>query len=192
MKNVLIINGHPDPESFCSAIVKSYQEGAELTKNKVTVLNLYALNFELNLQYGYRKRTELEQDLLEAQRLIKWADHIVWVYPLWWGSVPALLKGFLDRTFLPGFAFQKRENSVWWDKLLTGKTSHIISTMDQPSWYYWLINGRPTHYAFKKMTLEFCGIKPVKTTNIGPLRLSTQEYRKKWLEKIKKMGSSLR
>lgn len=192
MKNILIINGHPDPESFCSSIVKSYQQGAELAKNRVFVLQLSTLNFNLNLQLGYRKRTDLEPDLLQAQRLIKWADHIVWVFPIWWGNIPALLKGFLDRTLLPGFAFQYREGSVWWDKLLTGKTAHVINTLDQPYWYYWLINGRPTHYSFKKMTLEFCGIKPVKTTNIGPMRLSKIAFREKWLEKIKKMGSSYR
>jgi NAD(P)H dehydrogenase (quinone) len=99
-----------------------------------------------------------------------------------------MLKGFIDRTFLPGFAFQKRENSVWWDKLLTNKTAHIISTLDQPAWYYWLINGRPTYYAMKKMTLEFCGITPVKTTTIGPLRLSKEAFRLDWLAKMERLG----
>lgn len=133
-------------------------------------------------------RTELEPDLLDAQEKIKWADHMVWIYPVWWGSLPAILKGFIDRTFLPGFAFQKRENSVWWDKLLTNKTARIISTLDQPAWYYYLINRQPSNNAMKKMTLEFCGIKPVKVTTIGPLRLSKDEFRHSWLKKIEKLG----
>ncbi|MGI9553278.1 MAG: NAD(P)H-dependent oxidoreductase, partial [Aurantibacter sp.] len=105
-----------------------------------------------------------------------------------WGSVPAIMKGFFDRLFLPGFAFQKREGSLWWDKLLTQKSARIICTMDQPPWYYRLINGRPSHYAMKKLTLNFVGIKPVKITSIGPLRLSKIEFRTKWLKKVEQLG----
>lgn len=191
MKKVLIINGHPDVLSYGAALAAAYKKGAVDSNAEVKEIVVANLKFNPNLGFGYRKRTELEKDLLEAQEKIKWAEHIVWVYPVWWGGLPALLKGFIDRTFLPGFAFAKRENSLWWDKLLTGKTAHIISTLDQPAWYYWLVNGRPTYYAMKKMTLEFCGIKPVRTTTIGPLRLSSEDYRKKWLLKIEKQGRKL-
>ena len=93
---------------------------------------------------------------------------------------------------MPGFAFQYRDNSVWWDKLLTGKSAHVINTLDQPAWYYWLVNGRPGYYAMKKMVLEFCGIKPVKTTAFGPIRNSTDDYRARWLEKIERFGADLK
>lgn len=138
--------------------------------------------------FGYRQRTDLEPDLLAAQEHIRWANHLVWIYPVWWGSLPALLKGFIDRVFLPGFAFRKRENSVWWDKLLTGKSARIISTLDQPAWYYWLVYRRPSHHAMKQLTLHFSGIRPVRTTTIGPLRLSTDTYRQKWLTTIEQLG----
>jgi NAD(P)H dehydrogenase (quinone) len=187
-KKILIIIGHPDEQSFNFALADAYEKGAIASGAEVKKIIVKDLNFDLNLQFGYRQRTELEPDLLDAQAKIQWAEHLVWIYPVWWGGVPALLKGFIDRTFLPGFSFQKRENSVWWDKLLTNKTARIISTLDQPAWYYWLINGRPTYFAMKKMTLEFCGIKPVKTTTIGPLRLSKESYRKDWLVKIEKLG----
>ncbi|MEL7223084.1 MAG: NAD(P)H-dependent oxidoreductase, partial [Bacteroidota bacterium] len=134
------------------------------------------------------KRTELEPDLLEAQEKLKWADHLVWVYPVWWGSVPAIMKGFLDRVLLPGFAFQKREGSVWWDKYFTGKTAHLITTMDQPTWYYRLVYKSPSHYAMKKLTMNFIGVKSVKITAIGPIRLSTVAFREKWLGKIQRLG----
>jgi len=145
------------------------ESGAEVQE-----INIAELSFNPNLEFGYRKRTELEPDLLKAQESIKWASHIVWVYPVWWGSVPALMKGFLDRVLLPGFAFKKREGSVWWDKFLTGKTSRIICTMDQPTWYYRWLNGRPSHIAMKKLTMNFIGIKKVRITSIGPLRLSKE------------------
>lgn len=192
MKKILIINGHPDTESFATAIADAYKKGALQAGAEIKELVIANLDFNPILQFGYRKRTELEPDLLDAQQKILWAEHIVWVYPIWWGERPALLKGFIDRAFLPGFAFKYRENSVWWDKLLVGRSAHVISTLDQPAWYYWLINGRPTFYSMKKMTLEFSGFKPVRTTTIGPIRRSTDEYRAKWLRKIEQLGKNLR
>lgn len=186
MKKILIINGHPDHESFNAALVSSYQKSAVDAGNEVKTIELRLLHFSPNLEFGYRQRTELEPDLVQARELILWAEHIVWVYPVWWGSLPAILKGFIDRTFLPGFAFQKRENSVWWDKLLTGRSAHIICTMDMPPWYYALVYGKPSTRAMKNLTLEFCGIKPVKVTSIGPIRLSSSTFREKWLKRIEK------
>lgn len=187
-KKILIINGHPDKESYCFAIAKAYKKGVLDSDAELKEIVISHLKFNPNLEFGYRKRTTLEPDLLEAQEKIKWANHLVWIYPVWWGSYPAIMKGFLDRVFLPGFAFQKRENSVWWDKLLTNKTARVISTLDQPAWYYRWINKQPSHIAIKKLTLNFIGIKKVKFTTIGPLRLSKESYRKNWLTKIEKLG----
>jgi len=190
--NILIINGHPDKESFNWALANAYKKGVLKAGAEVQGLNIVELDFDVNLQFGYRKRTELEPDLLAAQEKIKWADHLVWIYPVWWGSVPAIMKGFLDRVLLPGFAFKKREGSVWWDKYLTGKTARIISTMDQPTWYYRFINGQPSHVAMRKLTMNFIGINKVRTTAIGPLRLSKQDFRDKWLKKVEVLGERMK
>jgi putative NADPH-quinone reductase len=125
---------------------------------------------------------------LAAWQKIKNADHLVWIHPVWWGGLPAITKGFIDRLFLPGMAFQYRENSVWWDKLLKGKTAHIITTLDQPGWYYRLFFGRPSVNQLKKSTLEFCGIKPVKVTYIGIVKTADDVQRKKWLQKVYNLG----
>lgn len=188
-KRILLINGHPDHESFNFALAAAYKTGATAAGFDVRELIIRDLKFSPDLSYGYRLRCELEPDLLRAQEWIKWADHLVWVYPVWWAGLPALLKGFLDRVFLPGFAFKKRENSVWWDKLLTGKSARIISTMDQPPWYYWLIYRAPSHRAMKHCTLEFCGISPVRITSFGPLRLSKPATREQWLKKAGQLGA---
>lgn len=188
MRKILIINGHPDKESYCFALAEAYSKGALASGAEVQEIVVADLQFSPNLQFGYRKRTELEPDLKDSWEKIQWADHLVWVYPVWWGSIPAILKGFVDRVFLPGFVFKKRENSLWWDKLLTGKSARIISTLDQPAWYYWLVNRQPSHNAMKKQTLEFCGVKPVRVTTIGPIRLSKEEFRKKWLTKVENLG----
>ena len=188
MKKILIINGHPDPESFNLALANAYKKGALSGGAEVKEIHIRDLQFNPNLQFGYRKRTELEPDLIDAQQKITWAEHIVWVYPVWWGSVPAIMKGFLDRVLLPGFAFKKREGSVWWDKFLTGKTSRLICTLDQPGWFYRLINGAPTHKAMKRLTLKFIGINKVKISTVAPLRLSKPEFREEWLLKIEGLG----
>lgn len=188
MKKILIIQGHPDRESYCYALAEAYQKGALASGAEVRHIKTSELDFNPNLAYGYRHRTELEPCLLLAQEDIRWAEHIVIVHPVWWGMVPAVLKGLLDRVMLPGFAFQKRPNSIWWDKLLKGRSARIISTMDQPSWYYRLVNKSPSNHAIKKLTLEFCGIKPVKVTNIGPLRLAKESFREKWLERVEATG----
>lgn len=189
MKKILIINGHPNAESFNNGLFEAYKKGARTTGAEIREIVIKDLQFNPNLQFGYQKRTELEPDLLDAWEKIKWADHLVWVHPVWWGGLPAITKGFIDRLFLPGFVFQNRENSVWWDKLLTGKTGHIITTMDQPGWYYWLAYGQGSINQLKKSTLEFCGIKPVKVTRIGPIKHSTLSWREKWLDKVEKMGT---
>lgn len=187
-KRIAIIIGHPDKESYNFALAEAYKLGAEKSGYEVREIIIRDLDFNPNLEFGYRKRTELEPDLLKSQETLKWADHLVWVYPVWWGSVPAIIKGFLDRVLLPGFAFTKREGSVWWDKHFTGKTSRILSTLDQPSWYYVLFNGSPSHKAMKNLTMKFIGVKSVKMTSIGPLRLSKDTFRKKWLERVERLG----
>ena len=104
-KRVLVILGHPANDSFCAALVDSYVEGARETQAEIKVLRLGELDFNPILQ-GYKTSTPLEPDLVAAQQAITWAEHLVFVYPIWWGAMPALLKGFIDRTFLPSFAFK--------------------------------------------------------------------------------------
>ncbi len=132
MKKVLIIQGHPNPESLNAAIGEAYKKGALTAKAEVQEIIVQDLDFNPS----YTADLELEPDLQKAQKQILWADHIVIIHPLWWGGIPALLKGFIDRVFLPGFAYKFKEGSVWWDKLLKGRTGRIIYTMDQPYFYY--------------------------------------------------------
>jgi len=192
MKKIVIINGHPNPESFNHAIAAAYKEGAEKKGAEVRMLTLSDLNFNPNLQFGYRKRVDWEPDLQDAWETISWADHQVWVHPIWWGGMPALMKGFIDRLFLPGKAFQYRPNSLFWDPYLKGKTARIITTLDQPSWYYRFVYARPSINQLKKTVLQFCGVKPVKHTYIGIVKTASTEKRAQWLQKIQAMGMALK
>jgi putative NADPH-quinone reductase len=189
---ILIINGHPNKESLCFALANAYKEGAIRAGATVKELVIADLQFNPNLQYGYRKRIDWERDLAAAWESIQWADHLVWVHPVWWGGLPAVTKGFIDRVFLPGYAFKYREGSVWWDKLLKGKTAHIITTLDQPGIYYRLAFGRPSVNQLRRSVLQFCGIKPVKVTYIGIVKTATEQKRLQWLSAVREMGTRLK
>ena len=191
MKNILIINGHPNKKSYCHALAEAYATGASSAGNPVVLLHLSELRFNFNLADGYSKKSETETDLLMAQEKIKWAQHIVVVHPVWWGSVPAILKGFFDKTLLPGFAFKYRDKGPLWDKLLSGRTAHIIYTTDTPVWFYRYFYKAPSLNQVKDRTLGFCGIKTIKVAGIGPIRKSQPAFRQRWLEKIKQAGTQV-
>jgi len=188
MKKILIISAHPNKESLCSILAKSYFNGAEMTGAKCTLIHLIDLNINPNLLYGFQKRMEVEPDVLKMQQEIINADHIVFVYPNWWSTYPAILKGFVDRVFLPGFAFKYRENSIFIDRLLTGRTARLIITMDSPSWYYRIFLKRPGIISLKKGILEFCGIKPVSVTTFNMIKTSNEVKRKQWIANVELLG----
>ncbi|WCL49845.1 NAD(P)H-dependent oxidoreductase [Leptospira sp. GIMC2001] len=188
MKRITIISGHPDRESYSEALADAYAKGAREGNANVTYLKLRELRFSLVLEHGYRKRTQLERDLFSAKKRIADSDHLVFVYPTWWGFMPALMKGFIDRVFLPGFAFKYKPNSLFWDKYFTGKSARVITTMDAPYWYYWLANGRPGEKLMKNMILEFCGVKPVKFWTLDSMRYRKKEWLEKKLIEAEKLG----
>lgn len=188
MSDVLIIVGHPTPKSFTGAMAESYAEGMRRSGIDTTLLWLSELQFAPILHAGFNKIQELEPDLVRAQELIERAAHIVWVYPTWWGHWPALMKGFVDRLFLPGWGFQYGE-SAFPEKLLKGRSARIISTMDSPSWWYRFMYGRPGHRALKDATLWFCGITPVYDSTFYNCHSASDQKRAAWLEKLKEVAA---
>ena len=190
-KRVLVILGHPSEASLCSAIANAYLKGAQAAEHEVRFLSLGKLKFDPILRDGYNTIQALEPDLVAAQESIAWAEHLVFVYPIWWGSIPAILKGFFDRIFLPGFAFKFRKNALMVDGLLRHRTAHLIATMDTPPWYYRLVYRMPGHNQMKRTILEFCGIKPVKISSFGPVKNSQASTREKWLTSAYKFGMNI-
>jgi NAD(P)H dehydrogenase (quinone) len=182
----LVIFGHPNSDSLCGAVAEQYIKAAT-QHSQVQVLCLGDLEFQ-PYSLGYNKPLALEPDLEHAQELILWAEHLVFVYPTWWGNLPALLSGFLERVLLPGFAFQYRKNSKLWDKLLAGKTARIMTTMDSPVWWHFLTTFAPGINALKQAVLEFCGVSKIKTTIFPEVRASSLEQRQKWLARAAHLG----
>ena len=189
-QKVLVLNGNPNLESYGSSLCDAYVEGARNAGGEVHLLSLGQLSFDVNLPSGYRDLPDLEPDIVHAIDRIRWADHMVWVHPLWWYGYPAIMKGFIDRTFLPGVTF-KFSGGALPEKLLHGKTGRIITTADTPGFFYrWLMRS-PAENQLKRGTLEFCGVSPVRTTYIAPLRKSTLAFRESWLRKVRNLGEKL-
>ncbi|HSX90791.1 MAG TPA: NAD(P)H-dependent oxidoreductase [Pseudomonas sp.] len=188
-KRILMILGTPKNVSLCTALGEAYAQGARDKGHVVRQLKLGEMSFDPILRGGYEQSQTLEPDLLEAQRQIHWAEHLVFVYPVWWGGIPALLKGFFDRTFLPGFAFKYRNRSQLWDKLLSGRTADLLVTMDTPPWYFRWIYGAPAHRQMIRTILGFSGIKTRRLSEFAPVRPSSEAQRQNWLRRAESLGS---
>jgi NAD(P)H dehydrogenase (quinone) len=181
-QRILVILGHPSNASLCSTLADTYTHAAKIAGHEVRVLRLGDLTFDPILHDGYQQIQPLEPDPLSAQSDILWATHLTFVFPIWWGGIPALLKGFIDRIFLPGFAFKYRAGKAFPDKLLQGRTAHLLVTLDTPPWYYRWFYRMPGIHQMRKTTLAFCGIQPIKTLLFGPVLGSTPAQRSTWLK----------
>lgn len=187
MKKILIIDAHPNENSFCCSIAKRYESTLMSQDVEVKRVRLGDLVFDPILRYGYQKRMDLEPDLLKALELLKWCDLIVWVYPVWWSSMPALAKGFIDRLFLPGLTYEVIPNSYFMKGLLKGKKLQIITTLDQPSWFYKLYFKAPSEHQIKQI-FRLCGVKKISTLYFGPIKTSTTDKRVYWLSRVERLA----
>ncbi|MDO6708584.1 NAD(P)H-dependent oxidoreductase [Photobacterium sp. 1_MG-2023] len=185
-KNILLLNANPKTESFARALADAYEIEA---REQFTVhrLNLSDMEFDPNLAAGYDAIQPLEPGLKAFQRQLAGADHLVLIAPIWWGGLPAQLKGFIDRTFLPGFAFQFEGDSPEPVPLLKGKTARIILTMDAPAEML-AEQAEPVLAQLDRFTLQFCGFSPAETTLLGSVILSTETQRQLWLKDIQALG----
>lgn len=184
-KKILVINGHPDPLSYNEALAQSYIDALKDCDGvEIKYLALHSLDFNPNLEYGYRKRTELEPDLLKALEYINWSDHTVWIHPLWWLGLPAIMKGFFDRAFLPGIAFKHNPDGETVG-LFKGKTARIITTGgDLDINIYTDIYKSSGLIQLRDGILAYCGIQTIDTTFIGPMNNLTYEDRAFWLKEV--------
>jgi putative NADPH-quinone reductase len=184
-KRILVILGHPRNKSFCGALADSYIEGAQAAGAVVRHIKLADLKF--NAVSGAEGK-KLEPDLARAQDDIAWAQHIVFAYPSWWSTMPALLKGFLDRVLTPCFAFKFHTEHYWWERLLKGRTARLLVTVDSPVILHYLYFLAPGHTMMKRGILGFCGIRPVKASTFGAVVDSDDAQRKTWLLKARRLG----
>src|SRR3990167_4594607 len=169
MKKVFILLGHPDKDSFNSTLMSDYQKGAEAAGHEVRRMNIGDMQFDPILHHGYRAIQELEPDLKVFQENVRWCDHLVISYPSWWSTMPALLKGLIDRVWLPGFAFKFSPNGIIWERLMKGKSATMVVTSDTMPLIQRIIFGDTTN-ELKKGVLWFAGFGPIYVRKFGYLK----------------------
>ena len=186
----LLILAHPRRDSLCGALFDAYAAGAREAGVECRELILSEMKFDPNVHTASPEQQSLEPDLVRAQRDIHWAEHLVFVYPTWWGTFPALLKGFLDRVMTPGFAFRHVTHDKW-DKLLTGRTADLITTMDTPPLIYRFVYREPGRQALVRATLGYFGVRAARIEAFGPVVASITAQRSLWRGRARASGSRL-
>jgi putative NADPH-quinone reductase len=189
IRNILILNGHPDAASkgLCHAVAEAYAEGAREAGHDVRRLDVAALDFGfLRTQAEFEAGTP-SPAIAAAQESLRWANHVVVIYPLWLGDVPAVLKAFLEQTLRPGFAYSYRKNGFPVQHL-KGRSARIITTMGMPAlvyrWYY-RAHGLKN---LERNVLRFVGFSPVRATLLGSVGTRGKASIMRSLEQVKSLG----
>jgi len=186
-KKILILLGNSDKETYSGHLADVYEEGAKEEGHEVRRINIGEIQFDPILHKGYKEIQELEPDLKKLQEDWQWADHVVIVYPNWWNTMPAILKGLFDRMWLPGFAFNFDKETKKLIQRLKGKTARVIIVAGTHSPFKtWWQFGDYTN-EIQHGILEFAGIK-TKVSAFGPCEKVNNTCRDKWAEKVRKLG----
>lgn len=191
-KRIVIIQGHPDAQTrhFGHALADEYAKGCEDGGHEVKRIEVATLGFPLlRTKEDFEKGTPPDS-IKQAQDAIKWADHLMIIYPLWLGSMPALLKAFLEQVLRPGFAFEYQASGGMAKKLLTGKSARVVITMGMPAFVYRWIFFAHSLKSLKRNVLRFCGIGPTRVTFIGSIDTMTEARRLGWLDEMRGLGES--
>jgi putative NADPH-quinone reductase len=187
VKRITIIDAHPDADlaRFVHALAAAYAEGASQAGHEVRRVDLSGLDFPLIRSRDEWQGGRIPQSIQQVQGAVAWADHLVILYPMWLGDMPALLKGFLEQVLRPGFAFRYRDNGLP-EKLLTGKTARVVVTMGMPGFFYRFIYRAHSLKSFKRNILRFVGITP-RSSVIGAVEGSPAR-RREWLVRMTELG----
>jgi putative NADPH-quinone reductase len=190
--NILILDGHPDPcaNRLIHALVDAYRQGAEQANYEVRVVRLADLTFPVLRSQSDYEQEEPVDAVRQCQHLMTWATHIVIFYPLWLGSMPAMLKALLEQMLRPGFAFSTRKLGRWPVKFLSGKTARIVVTMGMPAFIYrWYFRAHSLR-SLQRNILKFVGFRRVRSTIIGGAGSMTRAQREDWLKNVRSLGQA--
>jgi NAD(P)H dehydrogenase (quinone) len=188
MAKIAIVVGHPARASYCEALGEAYLRGAQSGGHQAQLFLLARMNFDAILREGYRREQVLEPDLKAARAALGACDHLVLVFPLWCGDMPAIMKGFIERILQPDLlAIQASGGRAGW-KIFHDKSARIILTMGMPGWFYRWYYGAHALKLLRRNILHFIGVKPVHSTIYGMIEAVGDEKRKQWLREVEALG----
>ena len=188
MAKITIVVGHPARDSYCEALGEAYRRGAESAGHHVKFLALARMNFDAVLREGYRREQPLEPDLVAARDALHACDHMVFIFPLWCGDMPAIMKGFIERVMQPDLlVIQASRGKASW-KIFKGKSARVIMTMGMPGWFYRWYYGAHALKLLRRNVLHFTGVHPVRSKIFGMIEAVGDEKRGEWLREIEALG----
>lgn len=190
-KRILVVDGHPDRSAghLCEAFARAYTEGAAAAGHLIRHIDLAAVEFPMLRSQKEFESRNVPAELQTAVQDIVWAEHLVFIFPLWLGTMPALLKAFLEQVMRPGVAFEYAAKGGLPKTLLKGRTARLIVTMGMPPIVYrlWFLgHGIAT---LRRSILNFAGISPVRETLFGMLDQASETRRKGWIEQVRTLGT---
>ncbi len=191
---VVVIDGHPDPaaDRLCHALADAYAKGAESAGHKVEIVRLAELDIPYLRTADEFNNHQPGPGIRHVQDVIESAGHIVLVYPLWLGTMPAMLKAFLEQLFRPGFAFGGEGEKTMWSGRLKGRSARVVVTMGMPAFVYrWFFRAHSLK-SLERNILKFCGIKPVRETLLGMVDSASDAKRDRWLQTMHELGRRMR
>lgn len=191
-KRIAVLNGHPGVTSLSRHFAETYTKAATRAGHEVRLTHLHDLAFDMDYGTGgYTTTKPLEPELETFLADLEWADHVVMAAPLWWGSVPAKLKGLFDRMLIPGRAFDTRSTTALGlpKPLLAGKTGRIIITADTPRWLLRVVYGNAMLRQLAGQVFGFVGIRPTRFTYFSDASHPKQGNVERWAARVEKIGA---
>lgn len=192
MKRIFILNGHPAEHSLSRTLVEAYADAARQAGHEVRITHLHDLHFDGDFEWvNFEHPKPLEPALEQWLQDLSWSEHFMMSTPMWWGGLPAKLKGLFDRALLPGRAFDTRKKTLLGlpTPMLTGRTARVVITSDTPGWFMRLAYKNALLWQVRRQILEFVGLKPTRLTHLGPASEAKPEQVQRWVKQIQQLGA---
>lgn len=192
MKRIFILNGHPAEQSLSRTLVEAYADAARRAGHEVRLTHLHDMDFDADFGWvNYQAPKVLEPVLEQWVQDLSWSEHFMMSTPMWWGGLPAKVKGLFDRALLPGRAFDTRNKTRLGlpRPLLTGRTARVVVTSDTPGWFMRLAYKNALFWQLRRQILEFVGLKPTRLTHLGPASEAKPDQVERWVKLIQDLGA---
>lgn len=190
-RRIVIIQGHPDPAGghLCHALAGAYAAGAAEAGHAVETVTPALLRLPL-LETKAAFEAPPTAEVAAVQETLGAATHLVILFPLWLGGMPAVLKGFLEQVFRPGFLLLAPAKGWGSPRRLAGVSARIVVPMGMPALAYRWWFGAHGVRTLESGILGLAGIRPVRTSYLGMVEAATEARRAQWLAEMRRLGQA--